>query len=179
MSFCLESSSRKTLLHGEAIAVGMILATHLSYQLIDFPTISFPNNTGPSNIVQDSNGLVYFTIIDMEQYGIYSTKIFRINPDSGELTSRSNQQESQNISHADLTFYPNPFNNILTIKNSENNPIQSISILNKLGTPVLIRRVESMTEKIQLNTTKLGKGVYFIKVLLNNGDTEIKQLVKN
>lgn len=36
-SFCLENESKTTLLHGEAIVIGMILATYLSYELVGFP----------------------------------------------------------------------------------------------------------------------------------------------
>ncbi|WP_432410437.1 3-dehydroquinate synthase [Rasiella sp. SM2506] len=36
-SYCLENSDKKTLLHGEAIAIGMILANYLSAQLKNFP----------------------------------------------------------------------------------------------------------------------------------------------
>lgn len=36
-SHCLASLERKTLLHGEAIAIGMILATYISNELFDFP----------------------------------------------------------------------------------------------------------------------------------------------
>ena len=36
-SYCLKNESRKTLLHGEAVAIGLILETYLSNQLLDFP----------------------------------------------------------------------------------------------------------------------------------------------
>jgi 3-dehydroquinate synthase len=36
-SYCLENDSKQTLLHGEAIAVGMILATYISSELLSFP----------------------------------------------------------------------------------------------------------------------------------------------
>ncbi|CEN46518.1 3-dehydroquinate synthase [Capnocytophaga canis] len=36
-SYCLQNSSRQALLHGEAIAIGMILATYLSSELLYFP----------------------------------------------------------------------------------------------------------------------------------------------
>lgn len=36
-SYCLASESKETLLHGEAIAIGMILATYLSTELLNFP----------------------------------------------------------------------------------------------------------------------------------------------
>ncbi|GAB5399352.1 MAG: 3-dehydroquinate synthase [Aureisphaera sp.] len=36
-SFCLQSSERQTLLHGEAIAIGMVLANYISHKLFQFP----------------------------------------------------------------------------------------------------------------------------------------------
>ncbi len=39
-SYCLESPQRKTLLHGEAIAVGMILEAYLSHELKGLPRLS-------------------------------------------------------------------------------------------------------------------------------------------
>lgn len=36
-SLFLEDNNKTTLLHGEAVAVGMVLATYISYKLIDFP----------------------------------------------------------------------------------------------------------------------------------------------
>lgn len=36
-SYCLKNSSKKTLLHGEAIAIGMILATYISVEVTNFP----------------------------------------------------------------------------------------------------------------------------------------------
>ncbi|NAY91023.1 3-dehydroquinate synthase [Muricauda sp. JGD-17] len=39
-SYCLESPQRKTLLHGEAIAIGMILEAYLSHELKGLPRLS-------------------------------------------------------------------------------------------------------------------------------------------
>lgn len=36
-SHCMESTHREPLLHGEAVAIGMILATYISNQILDFP----------------------------------------------------------------------------------------------------------------------------------------------
>ena len=35
-SYCLESKSRPTLLHGEAVAIGIVLATYISSALVGF-----------------------------------------------------------------------------------------------------------------------------------------------
>lgn len=44
-SYCLEQLSKKTLLHGEAIAIGLILATYLSTELLAFPKQKLDNIT--------------------------------------------------------------------------------------------------------------------------------------
>ncbi|MBX2827391.1 MAG: 3-dehydroquinate synthase [Flavobacteriaceae bacterium] len=44
-SFCLESSTRKTLLHGEAIAIGMILETYISHKQFQFPEYQLEKTT--------------------------------------------------------------------------------------------------------------------------------------
>jgi 3-dehydroquinate synthase len=44
-SYCLKQPSIKTLLHGEAIAIGMILATYISSELLTFPKVSLQKVT--------------------------------------------------------------------------------------------------------------------------------------
>ncbi len=44
-SFCLSSQERRTLLHGEAIAIGMVLATYISHKQLDFPERSLQKVT--------------------------------------------------------------------------------------------------------------------------------------
>jgi len=44
-SYCLTHTQKKTLLHGEAVALGIILATYISKELKDFPTEKLDNIT--------------------------------------------------------------------------------------------------------------------------------------
>lgn len=44
-SYCLEEKDKPTLLHGEAIAVGMILATYISSEMFAFPKLKLENIT--------------------------------------------------------------------------------------------------------------------------------------
>ena len=44
-SYCLTHAEKKTLLHGEAVALGIILATYISKELKDFPTEKLDNIT--------------------------------------------------------------------------------------------------------------------------------------
>lgn len=45
-SYCLQTESRQTLLHGEAIAIGLVLATYISSKLLDFPNPILEKTTG-------------------------------------------------------------------------------------------------------------------------------------
>ncbi len=44
-SYCLENSNKPSLLHGEAIAIGMILATYISSEMLNFPKTKRDNIT--------------------------------------------------------------------------------------------------------------------------------------
>ena len=44
-SYCLESNDIKTLLHGEAIAIGLILANYISSELTGFPKTKLSETT--------------------------------------------------------------------------------------------------------------------------------------
>lgn len=44
-SYCLENSKKPSLLHGEAIAIGMILATYISSEMLNFPKTKRDNIT--------------------------------------------------------------------------------------------------------------------------------------
>ncbi len=63
-SYCLESNTRRPLLHGEAIAIGMILATYLSAQIEGFPKDKLNNY---SNKIVTIFPKHLFTLADIEQ----------------------------------------------------------------------------------------------------------------
>lgn len=90
-SYCLESNEKKTLLHGEAIAIGMILALYLSSEMYQFPKKTleavttaiqkrYPKITfEPADIEaiiklliydkKNSNGQIHFVLL--ENIGVY------------------------------------------------------------------------------------------------------------
>lgn len=63
-SYCLEHSNKKTLLHGEAIAIGLILATYLSVELLSFPKQKMNEIT---TTILHHFPKVTFTEIDIEE----------------------------------------------------------------------------------------------------------------
>jgi len=75
---------------------------------------------------------------------------------------------------ADVSMYPNPFNNTLTIENLEN--VAEIIVNNVLGQNVL---TISVTENsMELSTESLDKGIYLITIVDANNNTRTKKVVK-
>jgi len=92
-SYCLESPNNPTLLHGEAIAIGMILATYISSEMLHFPKTQCNNITKTlldhfrkqrfteadiQTIItllafdkKNSHGVVYFVLL--EEIGVIKT----------------------------------------------------------------------------------------------------------
>ena len=77
----------------------------------------------------------------------------------------------------DVSIIPNPFNDELNVSIKNNfNQLAKIEIFDLLGTKV-IRDFEFFTNQVQLETTFLPKGMYVIKISLNNYSI-IKRIVK-
>ncbi len=57
-SYCLSNDKKQTLLHGEAIAIGMILATYISHKQLGFPKKKLEHI---KTTIRDMYGLVNFT----------------------------------------------------------------------------------------------------------------------
>ncbi len=63
-SYCLRTNEKKTLLHGEAIAIGMILATYISNRLVQFPKEKLHEITAH---ILDTFGKVEFDKNDIDE----------------------------------------------------------------------------------------------------------------
>ena len=70
-----------------------------------------------------------------------------------------------------LNIYPNPFNNNLTVKNTSNTTL-SISVIDINGKVVISQ--SSNLEKIDLNTSELVNGVYFLNIKNENSESNYK-----
>ena len=77
----------------------------------------------------------------------------------------------KNIS--ELTVYPNPAQTEVIIQSPTQ--IQNIEISNGLGQVVLIN--STYTKKVDLSIHNLSKGIYFVKILLEDNTVQIKKLI--
>lgn len=69
-----------------------------------------------------------------------------------------------------LTYFPNPVNNILTLKNAS--AINSISVYNAIGQQVLSKSVDATNAVVDLSA--LNAGIYFVKVQAGENDKTIR-----
>jgi hypothetical protein len=78
----------------------------------------------------------------------------------------------------DITVYPNPFSDVITIKSDKNfiNKNMKITIFNSLGQEIKTELLFS-ENNIVINASNFERGVYFIK-LSNNGNSLVKKLIK-
>ena len=73
-----------------------------------------------------------------------------------------------------ITIFPNPVNNILTIKIPENTSISNISITDLTGKKVLEQNNNSTT----VNVEKLQNGIYLLQIV-SEGKTATSKFIKN
>lgn len=80
----------------------------------------------------------------------------------------------RNNETSNISVFPNPFNNLVTVIN--NNGINKITISGMLGSTVIQMNTQG-TKKAEINTAALPKGIYFIRIVDDKGnDFKIKMI---
>ncbi len=109
--------------------------------------------------------------------------LLRVIDEDNSATIRRNSLKNKDLTIIDsenkyLSLFPNPFDTQLTLKQDQKNPIVQIIIYDKYGNILLSQKTENTTSEVELNTSQLSKGIYFIKTMYTNGKSEIKQIIK-
>ncbi|MCG2417783.1 fibronectin type III domain-containing protein [Aequorivita sp. F47161] len=137
-----------------------------------------PNITGVS--VADNDGILGETLSSLDpdtNYDLYVRAVCGTDNESdfaGPESFSTIELSLADENFSKFTFYPNPVKNQLTLK--ANNPIEKIQIYNLLGQNIF--EVKENTPQMQLNTSSLQQGVYFMKVTINGGDKTFKIVKK-
>ncbi len=76
-------------------------------------------------------------------------------------------------SHSEVTVYPNPSNGIITVSSTNNTGKMDISVINTLGQTVKTETGKNPKE-VTLDMTSLSRGVYYIKIQMNDGTKLVK-----
>lgn len=106
-----------------------------------------------------------------------SSLIYNYFDDISVILDTTTNIDDPNFNFQDVSIIPNPFNDELNVSIKNNfNQLAKIEIFDLLGTKV-IRDFEFFTNQVQLETTFLPKGMYVIKISLNDFSI-IKRIVK-
>ena len=82
------------------------------------------------------------------------------------------------IGLSEILIYPNPFSQKITLTLLKNNTvIKSISIHDINGKLILVEQYNSNTINVNLN--QYSKGIYFVKIIDNNGNVTAKKIIKS
>lgn len=106
---------------------------------------------------------------DLEPTSIYVVRAYAIvNGETYYGTETTFQTWTEGVEELEnnLKLYPNPTANVLNV---EGEGMRSIEVYNTVGQRVMIQVVDG--NKAQLNTESLNNGVYFIRILVNDGTT--------
>ena len=77
-----------------------------------------------------------------------------------------------------LKVFPNPFDNILNVKQVDESLITGIVIYDKLGNILIQKSNKDFDNQIEINTSKLNKGIYIIRINHKDGSSQVKQIMK-
>lgn len=127
------------------------------------------------NILQDLKG----HSISMSKYFGQNSKLLHIT--YTDFRNRDSQLRIFNLSDFSeyqlFKIYPIPSNQNIKIETYEQ-PIGHIEVFSLNGNLILKERVNGEVSK-QLDISYLSKGIYFLKVYTNDGNSQIKQFIRN
>lgn len=134
------------------------------------------------SVFSNSNDILRFILSDgITEIDVTSSFVFENNKVLGNLetpvilSAKSLSTDTAFLSN--IILYPNPFSSSITIDSSQQTEkVNKIEIYSTIG--VLVKKTITNTDKIIIDTKKLSKGIYLIKVTLSNGSTSIKKMVK-
>ncbi len=104
---------------------------------------------------------------------------FNANP-IGTITISLNEVLS--IADEDFTkvrVSPNPSNGIIKVRTSNSNVLNEVMIYDVLGKQVAIFSNNSLEDNLTVDLTRLNKGIYLMRLELNDGSISTKRLVLN
>ena len=102
-----------------------------------------------------------------------SNAVFAWNDDYKSMFDAEYFMGTAEVETTDLLVYPNPVSDILNIKSQKG--IETVELTNMLG-QIVIRSKELNDQK--LNVSSLAPGVYVLKVVFGNGNTQVVKVMK-
>jgi len=120
------------------------------------------------------NGVEY-TVMVCEYFGREGKEVYltETSTDNLILVIGDNSGKIEKIPSKNISIYPNPTSGKVTLKidqeTTSNNQISDISISNITGKVIYNKQFSIQTNKIELDLSDYGKGLYFVKIKTNEG----------
>jgi Secretion system C-terminal sorting domain len=169
-----DSSTIKSFTFPTAISVAAGQQVHIGLgQVVNavgfFPIGSYsnPNLTTTYNTCAITGGVLTLLAANLGQLGL--EVVF-----SGTCTLGN---EDVDVINNKIVTYPNPVLNIVTIANTDNLNIKSISIADLNGRVIKTKNVDNVSE-IKMNISDLSSGVYLMNINASEGSI-VKKIIKN
>ena len=146
---------------------------------IQYGTSGFTQGTTSTTTLSASENAYFLSGLDSAQaYDVY----VQTNCDAGDTSAwagpfsftTASTLEIDTESKSNFTFFPNPVNNVLTIKAQAS--IDSITVYNMLGQAVVRSTPNTTTTTVDMSG--LQTGAYFVQVSINNS-IETVRVIKN
>jgi hypothetical protein len=102
----------------------------------------------------------------------------RITPAFAIYFVNSNLLGVKEIEDTEIKIYPNPANNVLTVYVDSAVKIQKIEVIDVMGKIVLKSEVELINNQTNINIEQLEKGMYLVKVISNDNQVDVFNIVK-
>ncbi|PHS68337.1 MAG: sporulation protein SpoOM [Flavobacterium sp.] len=119
-------------------------------------------NTNPQEVISSLQGVAPFS---SEIIGTLTITLENV------VLGNNNNQLTENI-----TIYPNPTSNFITISTKENT-ISAIEIYNVLGKEILKVNTTN-SNQLKIDLSDLSSGIYLIKIIDSSGKSTLKKVVK-
>lgn len=93
---------------------------------------------------------------------------------SGRFTQQLEVEEEEINSEMELTYYPNPVEDILTLKTDDNEKVDAVRIYSVLGQEVKRKTFKNPSNNPSIDLQDLQSGTYFVKISIGNKTKSIK-----
>ena len=127
-----------------------------------------------------SDGNLYISWVTL---GTWNMNFQKVDPVTGDLLNRivSNDDtiDFNNFEEVkELSVFPNPFDDSLKIQKEDTGQISQVLIYNRFGSIVREHKAKGFDTMINIDTSTLPRGIYFVKTVLSDGTSETKQVIK-
>jgi hypothetical protein len=117
----------------------------------------------------DTTTTIYYTLSTWNPYTVVLMKSTLFKPVKTGIMTQNGKE--------DIEVFPNPFQTSINLRFDPDHNTSSIIVFNALGKRILNKSVKS--EEVQIKTGHWEKGIYYLRVVSENGNVVTKKLIRH